>query len=127
MRDKLPQDAPVSFRGEANAQHLIDTWRKRLCFQASPETRQYAEDFKLALQKAEPELADVLVPNCVYRCGCPEMGSKCKAWRNFCEWCLDNYLVRVQMVCISERYKLYNEYFEERMMRAEDEEVSSGD
>lgn len=126
-RDKLPQDAPVNFRGEANAQHLIDTWRKRLCFQASPETRQYAEDFKLALLKTEQELADVLVPNCVYRCGCPEMDSECKVWRKFCEWCLDNYLVRVQMLCISERYKLYNEYFEERMMRAEDEEVSSGD
>lgn len=46
--------------------------RKRLCRQASPETRAYAEDFKAALHDCEPELADTLVPNCVYRCGCPE-------------------------------------------------------
>ena len=30
-RDKLPQDAPVDFTGEANAQALIDPMRKRLC------------------------------------------------------------------------------------------------
>ena len=29
-RDKLPQDAPVDFTGEANVQSLIDTMRKRL-------------------------------------------------------------------------------------------------
>lgn len=106
-RDKLPQDAPVNFRGEANAQHLIDTWRKRLCYQASPETRQYAEDFKLALYEAEPELADVLVPNCVYRCGCPEM-QPCGMWRGFCDWYMKTYGATVQMLPISDRYKLYN-------------------
>ena len=40
-RDELPQGALVNFDGEANAQHLIDTARKRLCFQASKETREY--------------------------------------------------------------------------------------
>lgn len=74
-RDKLPQDAPVDFTGEANAQQLIDTMRKRLCYQAAPETRKYAEDFKTALREVEPELSDVLVPNCIYRYGCPEMHS----------------------------------------------------
>ena len=49
-RDKLPQDVPVDFTGEANAQSLIDTMRKRLCRRASPETRAYAEDFKRALR-----------------------------------------------------------------------------
>ena len=49
-RDKLPQDAPVDFTGEANVQSLIDTMRKRLCFQASPETRAYAEDLKCAIE-----------------------------------------------------------------------------
>lgn len=72
-RRKLPQDAPVTFVGEANPQHLIDTWRKRLCYQASPETREYAEDFKRALHGVEPEISDVLIPNCVFRCGCSEM------------------------------------------------------
>lgn len=72
-REKLPQDEPQTFTGEANVQHLIDTMRKRLCRQASQETREYAEDLKAAIDKVEPEISDVLVPNCIYRCGCPEM------------------------------------------------------
>lgn len=72
-REKLPQDEPQTFTGEANTQHLIDTMRKRLCYQASPETRKYAEDLKCSIHSTEPEIADVLVPNCIYRGGCPEM------------------------------------------------------
>lgn len=71
-RNEAPQNMPVTFTGEANAQHLIDTMRKRLCNKADPLTRKYAEHLKLTLKQIEPELADALVPNCVYRCGCPE-------------------------------------------------------
>ena len=106
QRDKLPQDAPVDFTGEANCQHLIDTMRKRLCRQASPETREYAEDLKAAIHETQPELSDVLVPNCVYRCGCCEMQS--------CGW----YESMVKLTSgaiastdIQERYKAYNEIF----------------
>ncbi len=74
-RSKSPQDEPQTFIGEANTQHLIDTYRKRLCYMASPETRHYAEDFKITLRREQPEISDVLVPNCVYRCGCPELRS----------------------------------------------------
>lgn len=109
-RDKLPQDSPVSFTGEANAQHLIDTWRKRLCRQASPETREYAEDFKAELRTIQPELSDVLVPNCVYRCGCPEM-TCCGMWVDFMEWCHDCKNVDVRHLSIMTRYRLYNEWF----------------
>lgn len=77
-RRKAPQDAPVDFIGDANAQHLIDTWRKRLCRMAAPETREYAEDLKMKLSEFEPEISDVLVPNCIYRCGCPE--PTCCGW-----------------------------------------------
>ena len=98
-RGGLPQDTPVTFTGEANAQNLIDTWRKRLCYQASPETRQYAEDFKVALHETEPELSDVLVPNCVYRGGCPELES-CGFWELF-----------GQSGAIQGRYDLYNALF----------------
>ena len=109
-RDELPQDAPVSFTGEANVQHQIDSWRKRLCFQASPETREYAEDFKLTLKPVEPEIADVLVPNCVYRCGCPEL-TPCGFWKMFKEWCWEKYHINVTEIGIQGRYDLYNAYF----------------
>jgi hypothetical protein len=83
-REKLPQDEPQNFMGSANAQNTIDTWRKRLCYKASPETRELAEDFKYWLKHEmnQPEWADVLVPNCVYRCGCPET-EPCGFWDNF--------------------------------------------
>ena len=69
-RGKKPQEAPVAYDGYANVQNLIDAWRKRLCFMATDKARGLAEDFKVALHEEAPEIADVLVPNCVYRCGC---------------------------------------------------------
>lgn len=105
-RDKLPQDAEVSFTGEANVQALIDTMRKRLCFQASPETRAYAEDLKEALDKLEPEISDVLVPNCVYRCGCPEM-STCGLWDKLMRETSGGILTGD----IQDRYNRYNQIF----------------
>lgn len=74
-RNKAPQDSLVDFIGDANTQHLIDSERKRLCYMASPETREYAEDLKVTLHDPEPQISDVLVPNCIYRCGCPEPNS----------------------------------------------------
>lgn len=109
-RDKLPQDEPQTFTGEANAQHLIDTWRKRLCRQASPETRHYAEDFKAELHNHEAEIADMLVPNCVYRCGCPEM-NPCSAWGDFLAWCQQNDYTDPRTMPIGYRYGAYNAYF----------------
>lgn len=109
-RDKLPQDAPTDFTGEANSQHLIDTWRKRLCYQASPETRKYAEDFKTALYGVQEELSNVLVPNCVYRGGCPEMKA-CGFWVQFANWA-DKQMPRAYWFDnLSRRYELYNHYF----------------
>lgn len=108
-RDELPQGAPVTFTGEANAQHLIDAMRKRLCYQAHPQTRAYAEDLKREITKIEPELGGVLVPNCVYRCGCPEM-TPCKTWRSFTDWCLLDRRIYVQCQDIQKRYDLYNEW-----------------
>lgn len=104
-RNKAPQDQLVDFVGDPNAQHLIDTMRKRLCYTASPETRELAEDLKETLRSVEPELSDVLVPNCIYRCGCPENG-KCKLFEG---------LVRVNpdiaSTNIQKRYDAYNQFF----------------
>lgn len=108
-RDKKTQDSLVDYDGYANAQNTIDSWRKRLCYQATPEARNLAEEFKLELHKIEPEWADVLVPNCIYRCGCPEF-SMCQAklWVNFLKWCNEN---NKNINSIQSRYDAYNEYF----------------
>ena len=107
-REKAPQDALIDFYGDPNIQHTIDTWRKRLCYMASPETREYAEDFKRALHEVEPEWADVLVPNCVYRCGCPEP--------NGCKWFdhMASKYLNLTSTDIQQRYDTYNEVFYEQ-------------
>ena len=48
-RSELSQTEPQNFTGEANIQHLIDTGRKRLCYMAAPETREYMEDLKITI------------------------------------------------------------------------------
>ena len=112
-RDKLPQDAPVDFTGDANVQALIDTMRKRLCRQSSTETRQYAEDFKAALHESEPEIADVLVPQCVYRAGCAEM-KPCGDGKCFFDVLIDQTAGAVATTHIQDRYDAYNKFFYER-------------
>lgn len=105
-RGKKPQDAPVRFDGYANQQNLIDAFRKRLCFKATPEARSYAVSFKKALKEAGYEAeAEVLVPNCVYRCGCPEF-EQCGFFARFLEYA---YRADVNLLDIDSRYKLYTE------------------
>ena len=108
-RDELPQGEPVNMTCEANAQHLIDASRKRLCFQASTETREYAEDLKTTLGKVEPEIADVLVPNCIYRCGCPELNGGCGWYQNAVKKYPD-----LASTDIQKRYDAYNAYFAQK-------------
>ena len=72
-RNDLPQGSLVNHACEADAQALINVSRKRLCFCASPETRQAWESVKESVAKVEPELASCMVKECVYRGFCPEM------------------------------------------------------
>lgn len=110
-RDKLQQDAPVIMTGEANTQHLIDTARKRLCYLASRETRQYMEDLKSRIDIDEPEIADVLVPNCVYRGGCPEPGG-CGSSDSPCWYDrMVKQYPKLASTNIQERYDEYNRIF----------------
>ena len=72
-RDKSPQDTPVEHECEANAQALINISRKRLCTQASPETRKAWQEVKTEVEKNDPILASVMVKECIYRGFCPEL------------------------------------------------------
>lgn len=74
-RDELPQGTLVDMELEANAQALINMSRKRLCNQASTETRQTMEAMKKAVAEKDKFMADIMVKECVYRGFCPEMKS----------------------------------------------------
>lgn len=74
-RDSSRQDTPVIHECEANAQALIFISRRRLCKQASPETRAAWLEVKADVDKCDPILASVMVPECIYRGFCPEFKS----------------------------------------------------
>lgn len=111
-RDDMPQGTEVNMDNYANAQQLIDIFRKRLCHQASPETRELAEDFKASLREEEPELSDVLVNNCIYRNGCPEF-KMCedRTFVEFLKYCKNKGVDDKELFNIQKRYDLFNEWF----------------
>ena len=106
-RNKAPQDSPVNYDGYANVQNLIDAWRKRLCFCATKEARTLAEDFKAELEKSYPEIASVLVPNCIYRFGF----KSCGLFKDFEAYCDFNAYLTDD---IQERYSAYTEYLKDK-------------
>ena len=111
-RDDMPQGTEVNMDNYANAQQLIDIFRKRLCHQASPETRELAVDFKTSLREEEPELSNALVSNCIYRMGCPEftMCEDC-TFVEFLKYCKEKGIEDRELFNIQKRYDLFNEWF----------------
>ena len=110
-RDKSPQDTPVNMDVEANAQALINVSRYRLCKQASKETREYMMDLKASIkEKGQKEISDVMVPNCIYRMGCPEFKC-CGHIQKFKDWCEDSGHSLLDLNDIQTRYDFYNEFF----------------
>ena len=68
-RAKAPQDELVSHIMSINAQELVFMAHKRLCNQASPETRAVMQEIVDKVIEVNPEFKDFLVPLCVYRGG----------------------------------------------------------
>lgn len=108
-RNKQPQDTEVNMDVRANAQALINVARFRLCFQASNETRSCMENLKENIHDELAEVADVMVPNCVYRGGCPEF-TQCGFWKKFVD-SVDN---KDDLLDINKRYEHYNRQFYNR-------------
>lgn len=77
-RTKAPQDAVVNMIWYMNAEELMTIANKRLCNQASEETRQVVQMMCDEVVKVCPEFGGLLVPMCQYHGGkCHEMFS-CK-------------------------------------------------
>lgn len=68
-RNKAPQDELVSHVMSINGQQLVYMAHKRLCNQASPETRAVMQQIVDEVIKTNPEFKDDLVPLCEYRGG----------------------------------------------------------
>ena len=88
-RNKAPQDSPVKMILDRNAEEFITICHKRLCYQASKETRECVEEMRRQAIEKCPVFESVLVPLCVYRNGkctefkpCGEMAEQLKKYKN---------------------------------------------
>lgn len=87
-RRKAPQDAPVDMMWYMNAEELMTIAHKRLCNQASKETREVVAEMCRQVIEVCPEFDGLLVPLCEYRGGvCTEFkpcGRNLKINRDLC-------------------------------------------
>ena len=72
-RNAARQDEPVTMIWTMNAEELMTIANKRLCKQASKETREVMEMIKWIVEHKCPEFKDLLVPACQYNGKCHEM------------------------------------------------------
>lgn len=92
---------------DVNVQSLINISRKRLCLQASTETRIIWEKVINAIREYEPIIADMCTPQCI-RCGaCVEPFSDCRFFEKFAK-----NLTKEELLDIKKRYDKYNEFRE---------------
>lgn len=87
-RNELPQNAPVNMIWRLNGESLQTIANKRLCMQASPETREVVQEMCRAVIEKCPEFEGLLVPMCEYQGGvCHEIWpcGKYKNMRLLCE------------------------------------------
>jgi hypothetical protein len=71
----VDRNTPVDHGMWLNAQELIFMARKRLCMCAHVKTVEVMRMIVDGVRKVDPELADRMVPECIYRGFCPEMRS----------------------------------------------------
>ena len=77
-RENAPQNSPVDMCWFMNAEELITIAHKRLCQQASKETREVVKEICRQVIETNPEFEGLLVPKCVYRGGvCTEFYPCC--------------------------------------------------
>lgn len=72
-RRRAPQDQPVSMIWDMNAEELMTIMNKRLCGQASSETRAVVSWMRNLVCEKCPEFKEFLVPMCGYTGECKEM------------------------------------------------------
>lgn len=69
LKENADRYTPVNLGLCVNAQSLIDMAKLRLCHQAHKETIEVFKTIKAELQVVDPDLAEMMVPKCVYRNG----------------------------------------------------------
>ena len=84
-RGEAPQNAPVTMCWWMNAEELLTIARKRLCTQASPETREVVSEMCREVLDVCPEFGGLFEPMCFYRGGRCDEFNCCglnERWKN---------------------------------------------
>ena len=79
-RNEARQDAPVNMDWYMNAEELITITHKRLCAQASKETREVIQEICRQVVEKCPEFKGILVPMCKYTHECYEFKPCGREW-----------------------------------------------
>lgn len=82
-RGEAPQNSPVDMCWFMNAEELITIAHKRLCHQASKETRELIEEICRQVIEINPEFEGLLVPLCQYRNGVCTEFYPCGLYKKF--------------------------------------------
>lgn len=69
----LGRETPVNHAMLINAQELINISRKRLCNQSHVVTKKIMRYIREAIRDIDPDLADRMIPDCIYRGECCEI------------------------------------------------------
>lgn len=72
-RNKAPQDSPINMIWDFNGEELMVIANKRLCKQASPETRAVVQEICDQVIERDDVWKDFLVPMCKYTGECKEI------------------------------------------------------
>lgn len=107
-RSQKSQTDLISMRLDLNVQSLINISRKRLCNQASSETKKVWEKVIEEVSKYDKNVAWACVKEGIYKGGCSEGFSGCFVCNDF----LDT-LTKEQLINLKERYTAYRDYLEQ--------------
>lgn len=108
--DTVPdRNTPNGLRFDGNFQSFINISRRRMCGQASKETRYFWNAVMPAIAEVEPELYFSCVPECVYRGGCPEF-TACGFWHKFMKLVESENKSLDDLLSLEKRYKLWHEH-----------------
>lgn len=97
LPDRFDRYAPTDLAFIINAEAIINMAHKRLCAKASAETRDLMTKIALEMAIADPELAEHLVPQCVFRSGiCSEPKTCGWIYSGVGQTVLDGYIKMLQ-------------------------------
>lgn len=111
-RSTRKQTDPVTMYISMNIEALLNISQKRLCNQASKETREVWQMVVNEVSKYDDDIAWACCPEGIHQASCPESFGNCDSCVKFL-----NTLDKEQLLNLKERLNAYNEYRNEKILK----------